>query len=376
MDFNATAPLRPQAADALAQAIQVCGNPSSVHFEGRSARARVESARDQVAELINAAAAGVVFTSGGTEANNLAVSGVIAAEGTSRLLISAIEHPSVLEAARDAGVPVREIAVTSDGVVDLDDLTRALAEDSGRALVSVMLANNETGVLQPVAEVALLAHRHGAIVHTDAVQAVGRTETDFAALGVDLMSLSSHKIGGPQGAGALILGNGLRLHAQMRGGGQELKRRAGTENVAAIAGFGAAAKCAGANGQERAELTRLRDLMERDIADRLPGAMILGCAAERLPNTTCVAVRGVAAEYLVIALDLAGFAVSSGSACSSGKVARSHVLGAMGIDKELADCAIRVSLGWSTGEQQVRAFVKTLVQACKRKTETAVEAAA
>jgi len=376
LDFNATAPLRPEAAEAVGHALTTWGNASSVHYEGRTARANIELARDQVAELVNGVEAGIVFTGGGTEANNLAVSGVISAEGISRILVSAIEHPSVLEAARAVGIPLREVSVGSNGVIELDDLAQGLGEDDGRALVSVMLANNETGAVQPVAEITNLAHHHGAVVHTDAVQAAGKMAVDFSALGVDMMSLSSHKIGGPQGAGALLLRDGLKLHAQMRGGGQEMKRRAGTENVAALAGFGAAARYVSANTAERTELARLRTVMESAIAGQLPEANILCATADRLPNTSCVAVRGVPAEYLLIALDLAGFALSSGSACSSGKVTRSHVLGAMGVGDDLADAAIRISLGWSTSERQVRQFTEIFAEMCKRRIGAAAVAAA
>ncbi|MGI9415854.1 MAG: cysteine desulfurase family protein, partial [Hyphomicrobiales bacterium] len=244
LDHNATAPLRPEAARAMSQAMHRCGNASSVHREGRTAHAVIETARAQLAALVNADAAGVVFTSGGTEANNLALGGVIGAEGVTRILLAGIEHPSVLEAAATMGVPVRHIAVTSGGVIDLDDLRLALGDGEGRAVVCAMLANNETGAVQPVGEVVRLAREHDALVHTDAVQAVAKIETDFRALGVDMMALSGHKIGGPLGSGALILRDGVKLDPRIRGGGQELKRRAGTENVPAIAGFGAAARCA------------------------------------------------------------------------------------------------------------------------------------
>lgn len=373
LDHNATSPMRPRAREAFVQALDAGGNASSVHVEGRAARASAERARAQVAALVNAPAPSVVFTSGGTEANNLAISGVVEGESVKRLLVSSIEHPSVLEPCRAAGIPVREIAVTTDGCVDLDDLAVALSESPDRALLSVMLANNETGAIQPIVEIAGKAREHDVLIHTDAVQAPGRIGVDFQELGVDLLSLSSHKLGGPQGAGALVVRDGIECQPHMLGGGQESRRRAGTENVAAIIGFGAA--CEEVSGVT-AGLDQLRHGMERDIADRIGDAQILCTQASRLPNTTCLLVPGISAEYLVIALDLEGFAVSSGSACSSGKVARSHVLTAMGIADEMAECAIRISIGWDTTEQDLQRFVTALATCCERKKSAVADAAA
>lgn len=375
LDYNATAPLRPEASRAMADALERGGNASSVHAEGRAARASIEAARAAVAQLVNADPAGVIFTAGGTEANNLAIRGVIGAEGIARILVSGIEHPSVLETAVAAGVPVRAIAVGQDGRIDLADLERALAEDESRALVCTMLANNETGVVQPVAEVVRLASAHAALVLTDAVQAAGKIDTDFRLLGVDMMALSGHKLGGPLGAGALVVRDGVKLDPQMLGGGQELKRRAGTENVPAIAGFGAAARAAADGLPGAPAIGEMRDRMEQAIVSRLPGAKVLCVDAPRLPNTTCLAVPGVSAEYLVIALDLAGFAVSSGSACSSGKVARSHVLEAMGLDDETAESAVRISFGWANEPGDADRFADALVVTCERKLTAAANAA-
>ena len=373
LDYNATTPLRPRVQEAFVEALNACGNASSVHVEGRAARASIERARGQVAALVGVPAAAVVFTAGGTEANNLAISGVIHGENVKRLLVSSIEHPGVLEPCRAAGIPVREIAVTADGCVDLDDLAVALSESPDRALLSVMLANNETGAIQPVAEIAGIARDNDVLIHTDAVQAAGRVEVDFQELGVDMLSLSSHKLGGPQGAGALIIRSGIKCRPLTLGGGQENRRRAGTENVAAIVGFGAA--CEEAAGIEP-NLSRLRDTMEHNIADRVGQAQIACAETARLPNTTCLLVPGVPAEYLVIALDLEGFAVSSGSACSSGKVTRSHVLTAMGIADEVAECAIRISIGWDTDEQDLQRFVTALATCCERKKSAVADAAA
>ncbi len=349
LDYNATAPLRPAAADAMARAQRLTGNPSSVHSFGRQARAAVETAREQVAALAGAKPAQVVFTSGGTEANNLAV----ACSGGARILVSTIEHDSILSAAPTA----ERIPVTADGIADLAALEKLLQSDSRPALVCVMVANNETGVIQPLAEVVAIAHRAGALVHGDAVQAAGKLPLDFAALGVDLMSLSAHKFGGPKGAGALIVADAVPFTAQLRGGGQERGRRAGTENVAAIAGFGAAAVAVRRDLPDLEAIAAMRDWLERDVGADVPATRIVGAGAQRLANTSCLALPGVGAETLVMALDLAGVAVSAGSACSSGKVRPSHVLTAMGLGPEIAGSAIRVSLGWASTGADVERFL-------------------
>jgi len=349
LDYNATAPLRPEAAAAIARALEVTGNPSSVHRFGRAARRIVEDAREAVAALVGAAPGGVIFTSGGTEANNLALAGC----GRRRLLVSAGEHDSVLQAAPDA---VR-VPLTAAGTVDLAALEALLGEAAGDALVSVQLANNETGVIQPIAAVADCAPRHGALVHCDAVQAGGRIPVELGALGADLLSLSAHKIGGPQGVGALILAGDLELAPLLRGGGQERRRRAGTENVAGIAGFAAAARAAARDLPRQAALAALRDRLEAGVRGLAPEAVVLGAESPRLANTSCIAVAGLSAETQVMALDLAGVAVSSGAACSSGKVAPSRVLAAMGVDPALADAAIRVSLGWASEPSDIDHFL-------------------
>ncbi len=368
LDYNATAPLRAEAAAAASAALRLTGNPSSVHRFGRLARRAVEDARARVAALVGAAAERVVFTGGGTEANNLALAGA----GRRRIMVSAIEHPSVLEAAPRA----ERLPVAPDGVVSLEGLADLLSGSDEPALVSVMLANNETGVVQPVAEVAALAHRHGALMHCDAVQAAGKIEIDMAALGADLMSLSAHKLGGPQGVGALVLAQGVEIEPLQRGGGQERGRRAGTENVAAIAGFGAAAGIAAAGlRDEAARLGGLRDRLEAALSRRHPEARVMGTDAPRLPNTCCVMMPGLAAEIQVIGLDLAGVAVSAGSACSSGKVRPSHVLRAMGATEAEADSAIRVSLGWATDPGDVDRFVDAWAAVCARALDAARAAA-
>jgi cysteine desulfurase len=341
LDHNATSPLKESARQAMLSALMLGGNASSIHDEGRKAHALLDDARDAIGRALGVIAPMVVFTSGGSEANNLALKGAPA----ERLIVSAIEHPSVLEAAQAAGKLVDILPVDGEGLVDLAALERLL-KTGPKALVSVMFANNETGVIEPVRDIAALAHAHGALVHTDAVQALGKVPVNFGLLGVDLLSVSAHKLAGPVGAGALIVRDGLALAPLIHGGGQELRRRAGTENLAAIAGFAAVAQ------EKRLEIKTLRDHLE----EGLEGAVILGAKAERLPNTSCFALPGLSAETLVMALDLAGFAVSSGSACSSGKVAKSHVLAAMGIAPDLAGAAIRVSLGWTTTAQDIEQF--------------------
>ena len=342
LDHNATSPLRERAREAMLSAFGLGGNASSIHAEGRKAHALLDDAREAIGRALGAIAPMVVFTSGGSEANNLALKGA----PVERLIVSAIEHPSVLEAAKAAGKPVEILPVDGDGLVDLEALERLL-KAGPKALVSVMLANNETGVIEPVRDVAALAHAQGALIHTDAVQALGKVPVNFGLLGIDLLSVSAHKLGGPVGAGALVIRDGLALDPLIHGGGQELRRRAGTENIAAIAGFAAAVQ------EKRLEINALRDHLE----EGLEGAVIFGAKVPRLPNTSCFALPGLSAETLLMALDLAGFAVSSGSACSSGKVAKSHVLAAMGVAPDLAGAALRVSLGWTTTAHDIDQFI-------------------
>ena len=363
LDHNATAPMRPEVAEAVARALALPGNPSSVHAEGRAARAAVERAREQVAALVGAQPKNVVFTSGGTEAANAVLSpslGRVGEEGASLFLPGAVEHVCGLEGHGFPADAVARIPVDRNGVVDLAWLEARLARHEGRALVSVQLANNETGVVQPVAEAAALVRAAGGLMHSDAVQAAGRLPVDIGALGADVLTLSAHKLGGPKGVGAIVFASDRIDVAErlVRGGGQERGRRAGTENVAGIVGFGVAAEIAGRDlDDEVTRLRALRDTLERDLRRVAPEAMIFAEGVERLPNTTGFAVAGLRAETALIALDLDGVAVSSGSACSSGKVRRSHVLEAMGVAPGLAEGAIRVSLGWNSTEADVAAFV-------------------
>jgi cysteine desulfurase len=366
--------LRVEARAAMAAALD-CGNPSSGHVEGRAARRLVEEARAQVAALAGTAASHVTFTSGGTEANMLALSPAIETPDSKvpcdRLLVSAIEHASVRMGGRFPTDGVEEIPVTAQGVVDvtaLEGRLRILANAGERMLVSVMLANNETGVVQPISEVAALVHQAGGLLHVDAVQAAGRITIDINMLEADLLTISAHKFGGPKGAGALIRRReALHLSAPLvRGGGQERGLRAGTENVAAIAGFGAAAAAAGkALREDGSRMAALRDRLEAGLKLASPEAIIFGAEAERVPNTTLFAVPGIAAETAVIALDLEGVAVSSGAACSSGKVQPSHVLAAMGASPELVRGGIRVSLGWTTSESDIEGFLNAWIKVAR-----------
>ena len=351
LDWNATTPLRSEARAAMVAAYDLVGNPSSVHAEGREARRLVEEARSTLASAVGALPRNVVFTSAGTEANALALSpGLRGPSGgpVERLLVSAVEHASVLAGGRFPAAKVGHIRVTRAGVVDLDHL-KALLKDGPPTLVSIMAANNETGALQPVAEAARIVHDAGGLLHVDAIQALGKIAFNINAVGADLATFSAHKIGGPKGIGALVVAEGVSgVEPLLRGGGQELNRRAGTENVAGIAGYGAAVRAAlQALPEDAKQMATLRDRLENGIR-AIAGATIFSDNTERLPNTILFTAPGLKAETAVIGFDLEGIAVSSGSACSSGKVQSSHVLSAMGFDPAVAQGAVRLSLGWST----------------------------
>ncbi len=380
LDYNATAPLRPEARAAMSDALDAVGNASSVHGEGRAARARIEAARAEVARLVGGEAKLVTFTSGGTEANNTVLTPDWTRAGkphpVERLFVGATEHPSVLAGGRFPPERVRQIPVDRDGIIDLDAVRTMLAGEGGRALVSVMAANNETGVIQPVAKVAAIARDAGALVHADAIQAVGRIPVEIGALGVDALTLSAHKIGGPQGAGAIVRANeDLAFRPLLTGGGQERRSRAGTENVAAIAGFGVAARLALADLDAVHGWSALRDGIASLVSGGGRKVTVFGSDVDRLPQTLCLAVAGISAETLVIALDLAGVAVSSGSACSSGKVAPSHVLAAMGVPTELARSAIRISLGWESQDSDLDLFARAWRGVLKHIAPGAIQAA-
>ena len=389
LDHNATAPLRPAARDAVVRALDSLGNPSSIHAEGRAARAIVDRARAQVARLVGARPQNVVFTAGATEAAHLALSPLIHAGGEERavprLYPLATEHACVLDGGRFAPDRLRPLAVDGEGRLSrcsLDAVLDAHHDDAEPAFVAVQMANSETGVLQDVGDVARRVRLRGGFTVTDVVQAAGRTPIDIATLGVDFTILSSHKIGGPQGVGALVLTSAdVRPPPVHRGGGQEDGLRAGTHNVAGIAGFGAAAEAAAAEAGDATRLRSLRDsteaamrtiCAEKGLADRLT---IFGAGAARLPNTVAYSLKGTDAQTALIAYDLAGVSLSSGSACSSGKVGRSHVLDAMGVDRDVARGALRVSYGWSSVAADRDAFLSVFAAQVARQAETRLQAA-
>ena len=340
LDHNATSPLRPSVKEAMRAAMDVDGNASSVHREGRHAHKLLDDSREKIAYALGCLPQMITFTSGGTEANNMALRGV----AVERILVSAIEHTSVLAAAQASGRTVEVIPVDGRGRVDLAALENMLK--GSKALVSVMVANNETGIIQPINDIVVLAKASGALVHVDAVQAFGKRMVNFGLMGCDMLTVAAHKIGGPVGIGALVIRDGLVVEPILVGGGQELRRRAGTENIVMVAGFAAAAV------EPQLDTHELNDTLEA----ALEGTVIFSDGVERLCNTTCFASPGLSAETLLMNFDLEGIAVSSGSACSSGKVTKSHVLTAMGVSPELASGAIRISLGWNTTSENIEHF--------------------
>ena len=373
LDYNATTPVRPEVIDAVCAAMGAIGNSSSVHAEGRGARAIVEDAREKLRTLINAPVNGVILTGGGTEAIHYALHGTVANGSVRRIFVSAIEHAAVPANAATTGAPVETIPVKPSGVVDLDWL-RARLKDydvnrDGGFLVAVMFANNETGVLQPTAEIGEIVHEKGGLLFVDAAQAVGKVVVNFVMSGADLMAVTAHKFGGPVGVGALIAGPNLPLEPQMRGGAHESNRRAGTHNVPAIAGLGVACELAPGSVAKAGVYAAMRDKMQH--AAEAAGAHVWGKGETRLPGTLSLSAPGFTSQTQLMAMDLAGIAISSGSACSSGKTKPSHVLTAMGADEALSTCAIRVSLGWASGEDDVGAFCREWPAAYKRVLERA-----
>ncbi|MFN3910761.1 cysteine desulfurase family protein [Hyphomonas sp.] len=370
-DYNATAPMRPEAREAMLAALDLgAANPSSVHRAGRAARAVVEKARAQIGGAIGSRADDILFTSGGTESLALAIQGAVRAlDGKATLIVSAIEHEAASKAAAYADVPVETAYVGTDGRVDLADLGARLAawdrDLKGTPILVLMLANNETGILQPVAEAASLVRGAGGLTVCDAVQAFGKVQVNAALLGADYIALSAHKIGGPQGVGALWHRAGAPLKALQYGGGQERGLRSGTENVAGIAGFGAAAEAAVRDLPKYAALAKLRDAMEARLKAE-GGVTVIGETSPRLAGTSSFARPGFRAETQVMAMDLAGVCVSAGSACSSGKVKRSLVLLAMGADDALAESAIRTSFGWDTKPEDFEHVADAWLDAARR----------
>lgn len=357
LDYNATAPIRPEVIEIMTQAMAHAHNASSIHSFGREARKYVENARDDIAKLTGAPRGQIIFNSGATEGNNTVLQYFQRIYPDEQILVSAIEHPSVLEASPDAP----RIPVTHDGIVDLNAL-ETLLKAKKTSLVSVMLVNNETGVIQPIKEISALTHKHGALLHCDGVQAVGRIKIDIAKMGIDFLTLSAHKLGGPQGIGALCLGLCGITPVLLHGGGQEKSARAGTENVAGIAGYGKA--CALAHQSLSHYQTHCSNLLPSlEIAlCKINNLTIWGKNANRVPNTCLFTLPGISSETLLMALDLEGIAVSNGSACSSGKVEPSHVLKAMGASNEQASCAIRVSIGWDTKLKDIDAFISAFTK--------------
>ena len=341
LDHNATSPLRPSVKAAMLAAMEEHGNSSSIHGEGRKARKIMDDGREALAFNLGCLPEMMTFTSGGTEANNMA----LRCAGAEVILVSAVEHPSVLAAAKASGKTVEFIPVDGVGRVMIDALEKMVGRPN--TLVSVMYANNETGVVQPLEQVMEIAHAAGALVHVDAVQAFKKTQVNFGLLGCDMLTVAAHKVGGPVGIGALIIRDGLVVEPLLTGGGQELRRRAGTENIPAIAGFAALAH------EPQLDTHDLIDQLEAMLTD----TVIFSDGVYRLCNTTCFAAAGMKAETLLMALDLEGIAVSAGSACSSGKVGRSHVLDAMGVAPDLSSCAIRISIGWNTTAQDIERFI-------------------
>jgi len=354
LDYNATAPIRPEAVTRMQEILAFPANPSSAHRFGREAKKHLEQARKIIADAVSAWPNEVIFTASGTEANVTALRGIPGR----RILVSAVEHSSVIRH------PSSLIPVTPSGLIDLAALDAMLA-DGAPALVSVMLANNETGVIQPIHEAGAICKKHHALLHCDAVQALGKIPVDFGALGVDMMTIGGHKCGGPVGAAALIVRRDLPITPLLAGGGQESRRRAGTENLPAIAGFAAAVE-----NIDFDHMRRLRGWLDGMEKAMSPEGIIFGAQAPRLPNTSCVAMPGVSGEVQLMDFDLKGFAVSAGSACSSGRIEASHVLAAMGVDKSLASCAIRISGGWRTAKQDIDAFTETWRQTRSRLAKT------
>lgn len=346
LDYNATAPMLPEVRAAMMRVLGEAMNPSSIHGMGRSAKRRLEDARSFIAHALGAFANEVLFTASGSEANNM----VLRAFADRPIVVSAIEHASIAKTASLLGAAM--VPVNEDGVVGTAVLKQQLAALGKPALVSIMLANNETGVIQPIAEVAEIVHRYHGLLHVDAVQGLGKIAMDWGMLKADMLTISPHKVGGPIGAAALLIRNDLPIRSLITGGGQELGRRAGTENLVAILGFAESVKLV-ANCADAPRIAALRDRLEAS----LEGAVIYGKGAPRLPNTSLITMPGVSSETQLMHFDLSGFAVSAGSACSSGRIEPSQVLAAMGVPKDQAGCALRVSLGWGTDEAQIGQFV-------------------
>ncbi|TPD63255.1 cysteine desulfurase [Emcibacter nanhaiensis] len=363
LDYNATVPVRPEVIEEMSRALAAGGNASSVHTIGRKAKATLEKSRATIADMINCRPQMITFTSGGTEANNIALRCV----GAERLIVAATEHDSVLDVARHFPGETDILPVSERGLIDRAELENLLKNSDRKTVVSIMLANNETGVIQEIAELSELVHYYNALMHTDAVQAFGKIPLDFRALGVDMMSLSSHKIGGPQGAGAFVAWEKIDVEPLIRGGGQELGRRSGTENLPGIAGFGTAAGMVPKSLQAMQQIGEWRDRIEQQLSRHSNKVRFFGAASDRLPNVTSILMPDVSSETQVMAMDLEGICVSAGSACSSGKVKASHVITAMGGSEQEASSTIRVSLGWNSKQEDVERFITAWCKLYDRK---------
>lgn len=361
LDYNATAPIRPEAITIMAEAMNDAHNASAIHQFGRKGRSMVEAARETIAKLVNLPNTQIIFNSGATESNNTVLMHFADTYPNEKILVSSIEHPSIL----DAGIPKTKIPATTDGAIDLNAL-ETLLKNNKISLVSVMLVNNETGTIQPIHEISALTHKHGALLHVDAVQAAGRITIDMPDMGIDFLSLSAHKLGGPQGVGALCLALCGITPTLLHGGGQEKSARAGTENVAGITGFGIAASMALDEMRDyQSRLNALRDTLETELL-KSPHVKIYGQNSERVANTTLLSINGLSSETLLMNFDLEGIAISNGSACSSGKVEPSHVLKAMGENDKAASGALRISTGWNTKQSDIDAFIKAWQKIYKR----------
>lgn len=363
LDHNATSPVKPEVMAEMMRVMKIGGNPSSVHTVGRGAKAILEQSRETIADMINCRPGQIIFTGGGTEANNIAVK----ASGTDHLIVSATEHDSILYMKESFAGRVDILAVDKDGHISTDELKKALTGATDKTLVSIMLANNETGVIQNIRTLGAITREAGAYFHCDAIQALAKIPVDFRDLAVDMMSFSAHKISGPQGVGALIVSEKIPIHSLLIGGGQEMGRRAGTENLGGIAGFATAVSLTGQNLSAMEVNRSRRDRIEREISRHADDVIFYGAQSDRLPNTTTILMPGISSETQVMAFDLDGLCISSGSACSSGKVKPSHVIAAMGATRDQALSTIRVSLGWNTTEQEVDAFIGAWIKLYDRK---------
>ena len=353
LDHNATAPVYPEVVDAVSTGLRELGNASSVHADGRSVRGTIEDARDSVGKLIGVPSSAITFSSGGTEANATVIRGLLGSGVVSNVYCSAVEHPSVLEHVN----PQYHCPVNSDGQIDLNELEDVLKKQDAPFLFCIMLANNETGVIQPVSEVSALVHDQGGLVLCDSVQGPGKLSLETDSLGADFLTFSSHKIGGPQGVGCFTMNTDVALEPLLVGGGQEKKRRSGTENAPGIAGFGVAARITGER-QHPEHVGQIRDQLEDALLEARPDAVVFGQGVPRISNTTNIAIPGVSSERQLIKLDLAGYSVSAGAACSSGKVSSSHVLLAMGVSEDMAKSSIRISIGADTAWSDLEKFVE------------------